>query len=67
MKRLGVVMAFLAYALTAHSQDHPVERPHILGIDHVCFYTTDQDGVKALYGATLGLAFPPRRSNLAGW
>jgi catechol 2,3-dioxygenase-like lactoylglutathione lyase family enzyme len=30
-------------------------RPSILGIDHVSFYTTAPDGVKALYGGTLGL------------
>jgi catechol 2,3-dioxygenase-like lactoylglutathione lyase family enzyme len=31
-------------------------RPRILGIDHVSFYTTQAEGVKALYGGTLGLA-----------
>ena len=34
----------------------PSQRPRILGIDHVSFYTTDPDGVKALYSGTLGLA-----------
>jgi catechol 2,3-dioxygenase-like lactoylglutathione lyase family enzyme len=32
------------------------ERPRILGIDHVTFYTTDADGVRKLYGEVLGLA-----------
>lgn len=31
-------------------------RPHITGIDHAAFYTTNLDGVKKLYGSTLGLA-----------
>jgi catechol 2,3-dioxygenase-like lactoylglutathione lyase family enzyme len=31
-------------------------RPHILGIDHVSFYTTAPDGVRKLYSETLGLA-----------
>jgi catechol 2,3-dioxygenase-like lactoylglutathione lyase family enzyme len=31
-------------------------RPRILGIDHVAFYTTSPDGMKKLYGETLGLA-----------
>jgi len=56
MKRLAAVIAFLGLALPVHSQDHPVERPRILGIDHVSFYTTASDGVKNLYGGTLGLA-----------
>jgi catechol 2,3-dioxygenase-like lactoylglutathione lyase family enzyme len=33
-----------------------VARPRILGIDHVAFYTTSPDGMKKLYGETLGLA-----------
>jgi len=31
-------------------------RPHILGIDHVAFYTTAPDGAKKLYADVLGLA-----------
>jgi catechol 2,3-dioxygenase-like lactoylglutathione lyase family enzyme len=34
----------------------PPQRPRILGIDHVAFYTTAPDGVKRLYGDLLGLA-----------
>ncbi len=56
MKKFSVVIAFIAFALSSHSQDHPVERPRILGIDHVSFYTTAPDAVKALYSGTLGLA-----------
>jgi len=50
------VIAFFAFALSLHSQTHPVKRPRILGIDHVAFYTTQPDGVKALYSGTFGLA-----------
>jgi len=55
MKRTAAVIAVLAYALIAHSQNHPAERPRILGIDHVSFYTTQPDGVNKLYSGTLGL------------
>ncbi len=55
MKRLAAVIAFLAVTLYLHSQEHTVERPRILGIDHVCFYTTQPDGVSKLYSGTLGL------------
>ena len=55
MKRTAAVIAALAYALIAHSQNHPAERPRILGIDHVSFYTTQPDGVNKLYSGTLGL------------
>jgi len=34
----------------------PAERPHILGIDHVSFYTTAPDGVRKLYGDLLGFS-----------
>lgn len=33
-----------------------VARPRITGVDHVSFYTTNVEGVKKLYGETLGLA-----------
>jgi catechol 2,3-dioxygenase-like lactoylglutathione lyase family enzyme len=33
----------------------PAARPHILGIDHVSFYTTAPDGVRKLYNGVLGL------------
>jgi len=55
MKKLSVVLAFTALQICAHSQT-PAARPHILGIDHVAFYTTAPDGVKKLYGDVLGLA-----------
>jgi catechol 2,3-dioxygenase-like lactoylglutathione lyase family enzyme len=38
------------------SQTQPAARPHITGIDHVAFYTTNPDGMKKLYGDVLGLA-----------
>jgi catechol 2,3-dioxygenase-like lactoylglutathione lyase family enzyme len=47
-------LVVLSFAICAHSQT-AVARPRILGIDHVSFYTTQPDGVKALYGGTLGL------------
>jgi catechol 2,3-dioxygenase-like lactoylglutathione lyase family enzyme len=58
MRKLAVVAvaAFALSAACAFSQAHPVVRPHILGIDHVSFFTTDPDGVKKLYSGTLGLA-----------
>jgi catechol 2,3-dioxygenase-like lactoylglutathione lyase family enzyme len=45
-----------ASAVSAYPQTVSVPRPRILGIDHVSFYTTNPDGVKKLYGGTLGLA-----------
>jgi len=56
MKQLFAAIALLAFVLPAYSQTHPAKRPHILGIDHVCFYTTSPDGVMQLYGGLLGLA-----------
>jgi catechol 2,3-dioxygenase-like lactoylglutathione lyase family enzyme len=56
MKSLIVAILFAVLTLPAFSQDHAAKRPHITGIDHVAFYTTQPDGVKALYGVTLGLA-----------
>ncbi len=54
MKKFLVLIA-LAFPLFASAQSRPAERPHILGIDHVSFYTTLPDGVKTLYSGTLGL------------
>jgi catechol 2,3-dioxygenase-like lactoylglutathione lyase family enzyme len=51
-----VVLAFGLFAVCGYSQTNTVARPHITGIDHVSFYTTDPEGVKALYGGTLGLS-----------
>jgi catechol 2,3-dioxygenase-like lactoylglutathione lyase family enzyme len=56
MKRLAVGFAFVAVALFALGQAHSAERPHILGIDHVSFYTTQPEGVNKLYAGVLGFA-----------
>ena len=56
MKRLFALFAFGTLVVCAHAQTSTGDRPRILGIDHVCFYTTQPDGVKNLYGGTLGLA-----------
>jgi catechol 2,3-dioxygenase-like lactoylglutathione lyase family enzyme len=55
MKKLAIALAFTVLQIGAHGQTAP-QRPHILGIDHVSFYTTAPDGVKNLYGNILGLA-----------
>ena len=54
MKTYAAVVAFLVFSISAHSQTSAVNRPRILGIDHVAFYTTSPDGVKKLYGGLLG-------------
>jgi catechol 2,3-dioxygenase-like lactoylglutathione lyase family enzyme len=56
MKKLFAVLAFGTLTVCAHAQTHAVNRPRITGIDHVSFYTTQPDGVKELYGVTLGMA-----------
>jgi catechol 2,3-dioxygenase-like lactoylglutathione lyase family enzyme len=56
MKTSVIMLAFAVLAVCARSQTSTVARPRILGIDHVSFYTTQPDGVKALYGGTLGFA-----------
>jgi catechol 2,3-dioxygenase-like lactoylglutathione lyase family enzyme len=55
MKRFVAVLAFGVFAVCAHSQTSASDRPRILGIDHVSFYTTQPDGVKELYSGKLGL------------
>ncbi len=55
MKKIAAVLAFIVLQIGAHGQTSP-QRPHILGIDHLLFYTTALDGVKSLYGDILGLA-----------
>jgi catechol 2,3-dioxygenase-like lactoylglutathione lyase family enzyme len=55
MKKLIGAFAICIFALAASAQSKPPRRPHILGIDHVSFYTTQTDGVKTLYNGTLGL------------
>jgi catechol 2,3-dioxygenase-like lactoylglutathione lyase family enzyme len=51
----NLVILLILSAVPAVSQSTPA-RPHITGIDHVSFYTTAPDGVRKLYGGTLGLA-----------
>ena len=55
MKTSIIALAFGMFAVSAHAQS-TVVRPRILGIDHVSFYTTQPEGVKAVYSGTLGLA-----------
>jgi catechol 2,3-dioxygenase-like lactoylglutathione lyase family enzyme len=54
MKRVTAFLLLLN--LYAFAQTSAATRPHILGIDHVSFYTTNPDGVKKLYADLLGLA-----------
>ncbi len=54
MKKLVILIAFAVLQIIAHGQT-VAERPRILGIDHVAFYTSAPDGVKKLYGDILGL------------
>ena len=56
MKNLALLSAGLLLGACAIAQTSPVERPHILGIDHVSFYTTQPEVAKKLYGGVLGLA-----------
>jgi catechol 2,3-dioxygenase-like lactoylglutathione lyase family enzyme len=55
MKKFAVVLTIVVLQILAAAQV-PAQRPRILGIDHVSFYTTQPDGVKKLYGDVLGLA-----------
>jgi catechol 2,3-dioxygenase-like lactoylglutathione lyase family enzyme len=55
MQKLAVALALTVLRIQALGQT-PAQRPHILGIDHVSFYTTAPHGVKNLYGDILGLA-----------
>lgn len=56
MKTSVAVLALVFSTICASTQTIAGGRPKILGIDHVSFYTTSPDGVKALYSGTLGLA-----------
>ena len=58
MKKIAVALAFAILEIGVHGQAAS-QRPHILGIDHVSFYTTAPDGVKKLYGDFLGLTSSP--------
>ncbi len=51
-----LVVGMSVISISAFAQGTAVPRPRILRIDHVSFYTTNADGVKALYSDTLGLA-----------
>ena len=55
MKKLMFLIIPAIIAGCADSQTSS-ERPRILGIDHVSFYTTAPDGVRKLYADLLGLA-----------
>jgi catechol 2,3-dioxygenase-like lactoylglutathione lyase family enzyme len=55
MNKLAIALLISAFQIYANAQS-PAPRPHILGIDHVSFYTTQPDGVKKLYSDVLGLA-----------
>jgi catechol 2,3-dioxygenase-like lactoylglutathione lyase family enzyme len=54
MKTLSVLFISAIFPIISFAQSTP--RPHITGIDHVAFYTTNPDGVKKLYIDILGLA-----------
>lgn len=56
MNKLTILFVCAVFQVSAHSQTPSPARPHILGVDHVSFYTTSPDGVKKLYGEVLGLA-----------
>jgi len=47
----GVVLVLM----TCASAQSSLKRPKITGIDHVSFYTTDQDKNQKLYVTVLGL------------
>jgi catechol 2,3-dioxygenase-like lactoylglutathione lyase family enzyme len=53
--KTSIVLVLCALAVCAQSQSI-IAGSRITGIDHVSFYTTQPDGVKTLYGTTLGLA-----------
>ena len=55
MKKLIVLLISALLPVSALAQTHSPERPRILGIDHVSFYTTAPEGVRKLYGVVLGL------------
>jgi catechol 2,3-dioxygenase-like lactoylglutathione lyase family enzyme len=59
MNRLVAMILFAAIAACGALPARAAERPRILGIDHVSFFTTAPDGVKQLYGVVLGLGTAP--------
>jgi len=56
MNKLILLLVAALLPVSVLGQTHSPERPHILGIDHVSFYTTAPEGVRKLYGVVLGLA-----------
>lgn len=56
MKKLALSLILLVLQFPAFAQKSATQRPRILGIDHVCFYTTAPEGVEKLYGEILGLS-----------
>ena len=56
MKKYAILLAFAVLPIAGAYGQVAAQRPKILGIDHVSFYTTAPDGVKNLYGNILGLA-----------
>jgi len=57
MKNITLILLVGAFlSVPGFSQSDSAERPHILGIDHVVFYTTAPEGVRKLYSDVLGLA-----------
>jgi len=56
MKKLAILLVLPLLQVSSYSQTKTTVRPHILGIDHVSFFTTAPEGVRKLYGDLLGLA-----------
>jgi catechol 2,3-dioxygenase-like lactoylglutathione lyase family enzyme len=56
MNKLILLLVSALLPVSVLGQTQTPERPHILGIDHVSFYTTAPEGVRKLYGVVLGLA-----------
>jgi catechol 2,3-dioxygenase-like lactoylglutathione lyase family enzyme len=56
---IGFVAFWIAVEFCAYAQTTSPRRPHIVGIDHVSFYTTQPEAVNKLYTSTLGLAAAP--------
>jgi catechol 2,3-dioxygenase-like lactoylglutathione lyase family enzyme len=56
MKKTIFLLFCMLLAIPGFGQSQPAARPHILGIDHVAFYTAAPDGVRKLYTEVLGLA-----------
>ena len=55
MKRIALFVISVIFVVCACLPSLAVDKPHILGIDHVSFYTTDPYKVKKLYKGLLGL------------